>query len=396
MYKLLFFILIFGFVSNLEVPYTHALTSTSTPTASLSIPTGLVTKIQEAKTLLTTAKLSHTTTPIYRLVNKGTKKKPKNVRTLTGYKVDQKDIVLAVYDPATTNIALVLGKQKDKAMTFNHSNVQVSLAKFNGVNSLFKVTNPAGGTVLALKYLITPTEQGSKDAIAHGAYEAVYTPFSAGLMTAEVSEHGANYIQTLVNQAAQEIGNIPSSSQPGKKIVEVITPELVRALMYAEHIDTTEFLNSRDTQSTIQKVNTLFAGNEGDTYKYSVSSAGARGLAQFMPGTYQALVGRHPQANLNPSFVAGMNDHVNSVKAMYLLLDDYSAGVKDRASTAYIPAHAFEYAAAAYNGGVTRIAKAAVLFGANWFYGQPSEASLRTETVNYIAKLHRLIQVFNS
>ena len=115
-------------------------------------------------------------------------------------------------------------------------------------------------------------------------------------------------------------------------------------------------------------MNILLALNGPDTYKYSVSNDGyaSRGIAQFVKSTYDSLVKRHPEAFLNPDYVAGMQDHVNSIKAMYLLLDDYAGDVRIKAAQGFVASRVFDYGAASYNGGTTRVAKAVNAFGDSW------------------------------
>jgi hypothetical protein len=295
-------------------------------------------------------------------------------------------------------------------------------------------------------------ETGSKAAIENAMYSGVYVPYSPELLDDTVSAHGAAYLDALITQASKELANKPSASQPGKTIPEAIKPELVRALIYAEHMDTTEFLTTKDTNQLVKKVNILLAGNEGETWKYSVSSAGAAGISQFIPSTYASLVKRHPDARLIPDFVTGMRNHNNAVKSTFILLDDYIKEVADRAPQHFISGHAFDYGVAAYNGGPVRVSNATKQFGALWYEDQSSalaplnekiktqaavvqsltaqvkklknktekakvqkvlnseqatlntltaeraqldKAILRNETVHYVLKIHRLIQVFN-
>ncbi len=62
--------------------------------------------------------------------------------------------------------------------------------------------------------------------------------------------------------------------------------------------------------------------NELDTYRYSVSSAGAGGMVQMIPSTYQMVRRRHPGVGLNPDFVTGMRNHGNALEAMLLYMRD--------------------------------------------------------------------------
>ena len=356
-------------------------TSTSTGLQAPTVPL-LITQINQAKTQLSTISLNHALTPIYKNVKN--KKTAKATKTLTGYTLSAKDIALAILDPQTGTIITTIGIQTGKSMTFPDPAVQVKLTSFNGVNSKFQITMPASGTVLALKYLISGTESGSKSAIENSLSEAVYVPYSSALSDPTVLKYGENYLNGIIHTVAQSIQYIPSRSIPGKMITEAIPPAMIKALIYAEHTDTTKVLKG-DVRDTIDTLDILFATNGGDAYKYSVSTAGARGIAQFMPATYQGLVDRHPEAGLISDFVQGMSDHTNAIKAMYLLLDDYAGAVRVKATQGFAEGHVFEYGAASYNGGTTRVVNAVNTYGQDWNSDHSGEINTLQATVNSIA-----------
>lgn len=348
-------------------------TPTSTPKTQLSSSTPqLIAKVTEAKFLLSPLKLNYQLKAVYQKVTKG---KQKGKTVLSRYELTQKDILLAVFDPIAQTTSVVRGTQRGRTMAFQDPNVTVELTSFNGVNSRFKVSKPSGGFVIALKYLISPTESGSKASIEGSLEEATYVPYSPELNRPEVVAYGASYLNNLIERATYELQLYPSVSEPGKTVVEAIKPALVKALLLAEHTNGWELMTTEDPRGVIDRVNVLFATNGEVTYRYSGSSAGARGLSQFIPSTYRGLVQRHPRANLEPDFVRGMSDHVNSVKATYLLLDDYINGVKQRASAGFSSGSAFDYGVAAYNGGVVRVARAVNTFGPNWNQDQSQQLS---------------------
>ena len=66
----------------------------------------------------------------------------------------------------------------------------------------------------------------------------------------------------------------------------------------------------------------LYSLNELDTYRYSVSSAGAGGMVQMIPWAYNLMKQRHPGVGLTSDFVAGMRNHVNALQAMLLYMQD--------------------------------------------------------------------------
>ncbi len=416
--------------------------ASSTPASVLGLQTPLIppiiNQIKEAKALLSTTTLNHALIPVYKSAKGGSASGGKNTKTLLRYNLGSKDIALAILDPATARTIITIGRLNGKSMTFPDPAVDVKLTKFNGVNSKFQVNTPANGKIIALKYLISAKESGSKSAIEKGLSEAVYVPYSDSLSAPDVIAYGSDYLNNIINSVTLQLQNIPSQAIPGQTITQAIPPAMIKALVYAEHTDTAQVLNGNDTQATINQLNILLAVNEGDAYKYSVSTAGARGIAQFIPSTYQSLVKRRGEVGLIPDFLEGMSDHQNSIKAMYLLLDDYAGAVRVKASLGFVSSRVFDYGAASYNGGTTRVARAVNAFGTSWnedksgqlnatqaqvnsltsqikkakdkkikaaLQAQLAEAtnqlnelktgSLRNETVNYLAKIYKVIQYFN-
>lgn len=346
-------------------------TSTTTPgVLGLQIPEVpyLIQKIKEAKELLKPVKLNYVLSPVY-TTNKKTKKK-----VVSKYNLGDRDLMLAVLQP-DGQIKITGAIQKGRSFVFPDKNYSISLVRFNGVNSRFKVSKPEGGKIVALKYLITPVESGSKVSIESSLYEALYTPYSPDLEQSDVAAYGQKYLDQVINQVAEQLKSYPSVSVPGSTVTEAIKPGLIKALVYAEHMDTGELLGASDISPISSRINTLFAINEGDTYRYSGSSAGALGISQFIESTYLGLVKRHSTANLIPNFKDGMANHVNSIKSTYLLLDDYIHAVRDRAEGAFTIGQAFDYGVAAYNGGVVRVARALNNFGSNWNQDRSGEIS---------------------
>lgn len=355
----LFFLSLFPHISLADTATTTqtSITAPGEPTVlGLQTPEipSLIAKIKEAKELLTPVKANYQLKPVY----KGKK--------IVSYSVGLRDLFVAILDPATGEIKITGAMQNGKTFFFPDKNFDIKLVRFNGVNSRFQVNSPKGGQVIALKYLITPVESGSKASIEGALYEALYTPYTPFLDQPEVIAYGGKYLDKMIADVAEHLHNYPSVSNSGKTILEAIDPSLIKALVLAEHTDSGELLNTTDPAGVINRVKVLFATNEGDTYRYSGSSAGALGISQFISSTYLGLVKRHPNANLINDFKLGMADHVNSIKATYILLDDYIQSVQARASQGFIPGQSFDYGVAAYNAGVVRIARAINSFGSNW------------------------------
>ena len=204
-------------------------------------------------------------------------------------------------------------------------------------------------------------------AIENGLQQVVYVPSSPALYSPEVVAYGQSYLDGVIAKVVKDLYGLPSHAIPGENITEAIPPAMIKGLIYAEHTDGSQVLGG-NAQQALNNLNIIFATNQGDAYKYSVSNDGyaSRGISQFVKSTYDSLVQRHPEAFLNPDYVTAMADHETSIKAMSLLLDDYAGDVRVRAASGFASGHVFEYGAAAYNGGATRVASAVNTFGDSW------------------------------
>ncbi|GAC1413934.1 MAG: hypothetical protein NVSMB66_6680 [Candidatus Doudnabacteria bacterium] len=352
-------------------------TPTQLPTQPLLTVPNIITKIKEAKALLASVNLSYNLVPRY----SGKKKK----KVLSSYQLQSKEIVLAILDPASNKITLATGTQSGsgRSMSFNDPNVNVKLVTFNGVNSRYQINSPANGVIVAEKYMISVVESGSKNAIVNGLSQIIYVPYSQGLGNNDVYAYGANYLTNVINTVARDLQGMPSNSVPGKSITEAIPPSMIKALIYAEHTSYAAS-NMSEAQNSFNQLNVLFAANEADTYKYSVSNDGyySRGISQFIEPTYESLVHRHGNSGLIGDYKTAMADHRNAIKAMYLLIDDYAGDVRVRAPSGFTSGRVFDYGAAAYNGGTTRVARAVEDFGQNWNADRNGQAHSLENEVN--------------
>jgi hypothetical protein len=91
--------------------------------------------------------------------------------------------------------------------------------------------------------------------------------------------------------------------------------DIAERLSTVEHVDHLRF-RTEFQPNIYNDIFTLYALNEGQTYRYSVSSAGAGGMVQMIAPTYRMVRSRFPNAALMPDFVEGMRNHVNATQAM--------------------------------------------------------------------------------
>jgi len=253
---------------------------------------------------------------------------------------------------------------------------------YNGVNTYYKVTSPRGWVVLALK---------TNTRIKRGA---IYVPYNPAYQTPTMVANGRQYLLDVIAKAKRRIiaNRVMSAAVPGKLVSDVINPDILLTLLVIEHTDRDETM-VRGAQWVAEKMLTTVALNRENVYRHAISSAGAGGIAQFIPGTYKGTRARYEAAQLPESFEEGMRNHVNAVVAQYCLADySYSklvdTGMRRPRTAELLGA----YLAAAYNGGES---KAVPAYRRHLRHCHKSkdkrewcslEHGLYDETVNYLRK----------
>jgi hypothetical protein len=247
----------------------------------------------------------------------------------------------------------------------------------NGVGSRFVVIFPANMIVLAIKTIVRTKE--------NHYYEVVYTPYSPDIDTLQMRLAGFRYLRERIETANRELSlrNVKAKSANGC-VADVVPAKTSFLLAIIEHIDPGRFarLNKArlSVRNLVHEVLVIIGANKHNAYNYAVSPAGARGMFQFMPATYQSLLQKYPESQLNKNFVAGMNDHENAAKASMLLFDSDLADMPEELKNNFqmSPVNTGRLLAAAYNCGASRVKKTYSEQSVAW------EKSLPNETQTYL------------
>ena len=141
---------------------------------------------------------------------------------------------------------------------------------------------------------------------------AYYVSTHPGLVTPEIVNAGKFYLRNVIDTAREKLRQKGIYIQP--KVADI-----AERLAVIEHVDHQRFYNEYPLD-VYNDVYTLFALNEGGTYRYAISSAGAGGIAQMIPSTYRMIRSRYYQVGLIPDFIEGMRDHTNAGQAMLLYM----------------------------------------------------------------------------
>lgn len=248
--------------------------------------------------------------------------------------------------------------------------VSVRVDHPNYVNTKLEVTSPHY-LPLMVKY---PIIKGEK--LKEMAY---YTPAHRALQLFDFAKLGEEYVDQTIEKAAASL------KKNGIQVPEKIR-DLAKLLCIVEHIDHIRF-RTEPSQDLFREVQTLYALNRGETYRYSVSSAGAGGMVQMIHSTYKEICKTFPDVPLLPDFEAGMIHHPNAARAMLLYLKRYNGFflnqqvVNDAIDTGLATEE--ELMAAGYNSNPVNVPKK-LSYGKGWKYYLPRETQV------YLSILHAL------
>ena len=295
--------------------------------------------------------------------------------TLTSASASPGFVTVAALDPDASKIhtlsvpkQTLLTRGTDVVLTTAQGlNVRLQVVRPNYVNSAVVISDAATGRQLSPLVVEYPIEKfGSVREMAY------YTSAHPALLSPEVMKHGQTYVRNMLDLAAQRLKGKGNN----------ISPELVdiaERLCVVEHVDHDRF-RREDRKALYNEVYALYALNELDTYRYSVSTAGAGGMVQMIPSTYQMIRRMHPAVGLNPDFVAGMRNHGNALEAMLLYMQDtwnglaFDADVLD--AMASKSATQAELVAAGYNSNPAKLPAYLRRGGPSWRVLIPRETQM--------------------
>ncbi|HEX9917949.1 MAG TPA: hypothetical protein VGA87_02215 [Pyrinomonadaceae bacterium] len=283
-------------------------------------------------------------------------------------------VTVAVADTANADVHL-LKLSKDAFLDKDAETIATSASgktfklralRPNYVNTAVRVTD-AGGREFQPLVVQYPVEKGGE--LREVAY---YSSAHPALRSPQLVNGGRAYVHRMLNEAAARL------ARHGK----VISPEIIDAaerLCIVEHTDHKRF-KTEDHASLYNEIFTLYALNTADTYRFSVSSAGAGGMVQMIPPTYKAIREMYPAVRLNPDFVAGMRDHSNALEAMLLYMqdtwDDLLEREQVREALRRNIATQTELLAAGYNSNPMRLHLYLERGGTNWRTLIPAETQM--------------------
>ena len=225
-------------------------------------------------------------------------------------------VTIAALDTSASKIhfitmpkALFLQKGAEANVTTSEGTiVNLRVVRANGVNTAVVIFDTAGHSLapLVVQY---PIERGGR--FLEMAY---YTSAHPSLLSPDVVKAGQTYVRTMIDLAAKRL------QLKGVKIdTEILN--VAERLCVVEHTDHDRFRRENRT-ALYEEIFALYSLNELDTYRYSVSTAGAGGMVQMIPATYRMVRDKHPGVGLNPDFVMGMRNHGNALEAMLLYMQD--------------------------------------------------------------------------
>ncbi|HJS22835.1 MAG TPA: hypothetical protein VJ751_00605, partial [Pyrinomonadaceae bacterium] len=149
-------------------------------------------------------------------------------------------------------------------VTSEGTNVTLRILRANGVNTAMTIFTPEGKSLapLTIEY---PIERGGK--FLETAY---YTSAHPALLSKDLVRSGQSYVRNMLDLAAKRL------REKGVPISPLLV-DVAERLCVVEHVDHGRF-RDENRLALYDEIYSLFALNQIDTYRYSVSSAGAGGM----------------------------------------------------------------------------------------------------------------------
>ena len=262
------------------------------------------------------------------------------------------------------------------AISSNGHQITTRTVRANGVNTPVVIINEKGQPQLPL-LIQYPVEK-------NGRYieTAYYMSTHPGLVTPEVVNAGRFYVHNVIDTAREQL-------KAKGYLVQPKVADIAERLATVEHVDHLRF-HTEYAPNIFNDIYTLFALNEGQTFRYSVSTAGAGGMVQMIPPTYRMVRNRYPNAYLMPDFVEGMRNHVNAAEAMLLYMqmtwNDLSASPAITSAMQTGIATQPQLMAAGYNSNPARLAGFIDRGGSNWTTLIPRETKVYLQIYDALEK----------
>ncbi|CAN5631848.1 hypothetical protein BH18ACI3_BH18ACI3_20730 [soil metagenome] len=258
----------------------------------------------------------------------------------------------------------------------NGRSLRVRTIRGNGVNTPIVVMDDRGEVHLPLMVQYPVVREGRYMETAY------YMSTHPGLGTPEVVNAGRYYVRNVIEIARDRLKEKGIIIQP--KIADI-----AERLATVEHVDHDRFRKEYHP-NIYNDIFTLYALNEGQTYRYSVSSAGAGGMVQMIPSTYRMVRSWHPNVPLIPDFVEGMRNHVNASQAMLLYMqrtwNDLVASPTVAGAFSSGLATQAQLMAAGYNSNPAKLAGYINRGGDNWTSLIPRETKIYLQIYSSLEK----------
>jgi len=283
-------------------------------------------------------------------------------------------VTLAALDRTTLRVHLLtisketfLTKGSEVTMTSSLGTpLNIRILRANGVNTAVAVFDPQGRSFAPLVVEFPIEKRGAFREMAY------YTSAHPALLSPELTRSGRAYVHRMIDLAARRLRERGTFISP--QIIDV-----AERLCLVEHVDHDRF-RLENRAALFDEIYSLYALNELDTYRYSVSTAGAGGMVQMIPWAYNLMRQRHPGVGLIPDFVTGMRNHANALQAMLLYMQDTWNDLSANEDVQYALraklATQPELLAAGYNSNAARLPGYIRRGGASWRILIPRETQM--------------------
>jgi hypothetical protein len=307
-------------------------------------------------------------------------------------KTGQTAAALAIWDKAADTVTVYVGTRGAKYFTADAGGPIIPIVVLSGAQTAYRDHDSnlvVVGTVQA--DMVKATVKRRR---VYKPVFSYYVPYTSEFYSPETLAAGSDYLSSLIKDAFDDLDakGITSRAFPGQPLTAVIDPYLIKSIAVIENADS-QIYEDNNSEDALGRFLVKLALNKDNALGTTVSSAGARGMVQFIPSTYKLMVIKRPDLELIPDFVKGMADHKNAIEAEAAYLDMILADLPQSVRDTYLQdkGAAAEYIAAGYNGGSVRVKKAIKVWGDAWSVSHASDYSALTSKA--VSLKYRIAQI---
>jgi len=189
---------------------------------------------------------------------------------------------LAIWNKAADTVTVYGGTRGVKYFTADDSGPVVPIVSSSGSQTAYRDSDP--NTVVVGTVQAEMVQAKIKRKKVYKPSFAYYVPYTSEMYSPATLAAGSDYLSSLIKDAFDDLDakGITSRAFPGQPLTAVIDPYLIKSIAVIENADG-QIYEDNNSEDALGRFLVKLAINKESALGNVVSSAGARGMVQFIP-----------------------------------------------------------------------------------------------------------------